>query len=222
MEDYLKRQNDFSNEKDYELAHIIGINSSINQCVQAHPSMADTILYPVGGIIIVEDLVEKNNQIFFRHGKNQISCFSISHNGKMIAVGFQSENIEKKFPTSIILWNYETKATLFEFTGITKGVNIIEFSPDDKFLAASGIDNSFYIWEVNTCFKAFSRINEIKLNFICWTKMSYDGKNPNYSLVTANVNTMTYFYFYYELASMQYNMKNNRFSLPNTGIKFFE
>lgn len=217
MEEYLKRQNDTSNEKDFELAHIIGINSSNYQCVQANPCMAETILYPVGGMIIIEDLREKNNQIFFRHGNNEISCFSVSHKGKMIAVGFISENIEKKFPTSIILWNYETKTIIYEFTGITKGVNIIEFSPDDRFLAAGGIDNSFYIWEISTGVKAFSRIHELKLSFICWTSMTYDGKNPNYSIVTSNVNNITYLYFYYELASMQYNMKNDRFTLPNTG-----
>jgi WD40 repeat protein len=220
MEEYIKNQNDSSNEKDFELAHIIGINSNVSNCVQASPSMSETILYPVGGIVIVEDLKEKNNQIFFRHGKNPISAFRISRRGTLIAVGFVSENIEKKFPTSIILWNYETKSVLYEFTGITKGVSILEFSPDDKFLAASGLDCSFYIWEIETGVKAFSRIYEVRLNFICWTNIFYEGKKPNYSLVTSNVNSINYFYFFYELSSMQYSMKNNKFTLPNTGNNY--
>jgi len=99
--------------------------------------MSDTIIYAVGGTVIVEDLNEKNNQIFFRHALNEISCIRLSNNGKFIAVGFISQLLDKKYPTSIILWEFETKTIIYEFTGITKGVSIIEFSPDDRFISGN-------------------------------------------------------------------------------------
>jgi len=137
----IKLQNSSQYEKDFELAHIIGFNNKASKCVQAHPIMADTIIYAVGGTVIVEDLNEKNNQIFFRHALNQISCIRLSNNGKFIAVGFSSQILDKKLPTSIILWEFETKNIIYEFTGITKGVSIIEFSPDDRFISGKQNNN---------------------------------------------------------------------------------
>ena len=135
----IKQQNSLQYETDFELAHIIGFNNKTSKCVQAHPIMSDTVIYAVGGTVIVEDLNEKNNQIFFRHALNQISCIRLSNNGKFIAVGFISQILEKKLPTSIILWEFETKTIIYEFTGITKGVSIIEFSPDDRFISGNYI-----------------------------------------------------------------------------------
>jgi len=133
----IKQQNATEYEKDFELAHIVGFNNKAQKCVQAHPIMSDTIIYAVGGTVIVEDLNEKNNQIFFRHALNEISCIRLSNNGKFIAVGFISQLLDKKYPTSIILWEFETKTIIYEFTGITKGVSIIEFSPDDRFISGN-------------------------------------------------------------------------------------
>ena len=55
----------------FELSHIIGLKLIEKDCVQCHPVMPETIIYAVGGIIICEDLTEKNNQVFFRHGQNR-------------------------------------------------------------------------------------------------------------------------------------------------------
>ena len=89
----------------FELAHIIGLKLLERDSVQCHPVMPETIIYSVGGIIICEDLTEKNNQVFFRHGQNKINCFKISHSGKYLAVGFTigEENFDKDIIASIIL-----------------------------------------------------------------------------------------------------------------------
>ena len=61
--------------------------------------MTETIIYNVGGIIISEDLTEKNNKVFFRHGKNKINFFKISNSGKYLTVGFTTgeENYIKNY-----------------------------------------------------------------------------------------------------------------------------
>lgn len=217
MEDYLRQQNNVDQEKDYEISHVIGLNTSLKKCVQTHPTMSDTIIYSVGGILIAEDLNEKNNQVFFRHGKNQISSFCISTTGRFIAIGFTTENLEKKMPASIILWDYEYKKVIYELTGIYKAVNILEFSQDDKFLAASGLDNSIFIWDVMTGEKCFSRIYEFPTNLIYWTTIDSDKKYPSYTLTEANVNSINYFQFNFELKSMQYSMQTSKFVLPSKG-----
>jgi len=208
--------------KDFELSHIIGLNTNLNSPVLSHPFMNETILYSVGGIVIAEDLSEKNNQVFFRHGGNQISAFKISNTGRFLAVGFirPTENLDQKLPVSIIIWDYENKRILYELQGITKGVSLIEFSQDDRFISAAALDNMFYIWEVETGYKCFSRIFEFPTNLINWTTINPNTSHknkPDYTITISSVNGMTYLTFYFELKSMQYNLKMSKFTLPSTG-----
>lgn len=211
--------------KDFELGHIIGLNTSVKSPVQCVPAMNEAIVYCVGGIVISEDLTEKNNQVFFRHGRNQISCFKLSNSGRFLAVGFTSgdQNLDKKLPVSIILWDFVTKELIYELTGISKAVTLIEFSQDDRFISATGLDNYLYIWEVETGYKCFSRVYEFPTTLIHWTTISPMQKNtsnpkPDYTITIGNINGLSYIQFYFELRSMQYNTRVSKFSLPSSGF----
>ena len=220
-------QNDDLN-KNFELSHIIGLNINHSKSVQCHPAMQEVIIYSVGGIIISEDLTEKNNQVFFRHGKNKINCFRISNSGKYLAVGFTTgeENYDKQLIASIILWDYENKQILYEINEIYKAVTLLEFSQDDKFLCAAGLDNTFFTWEVNTGYKCFNRVYEFPITFIYWTtifksKDTISNKSSNiydYTITIGNNTTLFYLNFYFELRTMQYNVKYSNFTLPSTGF----
>lgn len=203
-----------------ELSHIIGLNHSIPNCVQAHPVLNETIGYCVGGNFITEDLNNKSKQVIFRHETNQISAFKISHSGKYLAVGFVSSNLDKKFPAQITFWDYENKKILHIFQGIFKGVRSIDFSPDDKFISALGLDNSFFIWDTETGNRAYNRVFEFNTNLIRWVRLFYykDSKYPNYSIIVSNINNLYHYEFVFELKSMQYNMNYNKFSVPSSGL----
>ena len=212
----------------FELSHIIGLKLLERDSVQCHPVMPETIIYSVGGIIICEDLTEKNNQVFFRHGQNKINCFKISHSGKYLAVGFTTgeENFDKDLIASIILWDYENKKIMYEINEIYKAVTLLEFSQDDKFLSAMGLNNTFYTWEVAKGNKCFSRVYETPINFILWTCMfkSKDTLNNtnsdhyDYTITIGNDQVLYYADFYFELRTMQYNIKFEKFILPSTGL----
>ncbi|MCQ2816524.1 MAG: WD40 repeat domain-containing protein [archaeon] len=214
--------------KNFELAHIIGLNITSAKSLQCHPSMQESVIYSVGGIIISEDLMEKNNQIFFRHGNNKINCFRISNTGKYLAVGFTTgeENYDKDLLASIILWDYENKKILYEIREIYKAVTILEFSQDDKFFSAAGLDNTFYTWEVSNGYKCFHRVYECPVTFIHWTKMfksrdTIQNRQSNYydyTITITNNSALSYLDFYFELRTMQYNVRNNNFVLPSTGF----
>ena len=239
MKDYVNDQNSEVNTKDFELSHIIGLNTNIEKCIQAHPTMSDTIIYSVGGIIIVEDLNDRNNQIYFRHGTNQIGAFRISNNGQFLAVGFISDNLEKKIPSSVILWNFETKEVIYELTGIFKGVSLLEFTHDDQYLSAAGLDNSIFIWQIQTGYKCFHKVFEFDINLLQWTYIFMDKNmqevenqqnnqnaennlqpkqnNTEYYLTIANVNVIHYVKFYYDFTTSQFFTNFSRFNLPSTG-----
>ena len=212
----------------FELSHIIGLKLLERDSVQCHPVMPETIIYSVGGIIICEDLTEKNNQVFFRHGQNKINCFKISHSGKYLAVGFTTgeENFDKDLIASIIVWDYGNKKIMYEINEIYKAVTLLEFSQDDKFLSAMGLNNTFYTWEVAKGNKCFSRVYETPINFILWTCMfkSKDTLNNtnsdhyDYTITIGNDQVLYYADFYFELRTMQYNIKFEKFILPSTGL----
>jgi WD40 repeat protein len=209
--------------KDFELSHIIGLNTKLREPVQSHPLMNETIIYSVGGIVITEDLSEKNNQVFFRHGSQDISCFKISNTGRFLAVGFTrgEQNFDKKLPVSIILWDYQNKEILYELTGLFKAVTSITFSNDDKFISALSQENSFFIWEVDTGIKCYSRIYEHKIDLIYWTAI-LSGTNTSgrsdYTITITSVNGLIYLHLFFELKSMQYNTRQSKFTLPSTGL----
>lgn len=218
MKDYVSEQNNENFKRDFELSHIIGLNSNIEKCIQAHPTMQDSLIYSVGGIIVVEDLNDRNNQVYFRHGRNQIGAFKISNNGKFLAVGFISDNLEKAIPTSVFLWNFESKEVIYELSGILKGVSSIEFSQDDQYIAAAGLDNSIYIWQLETGYKCFHKTFEFSINLLQWTYIfMYNNNNntnnnnklntPNNSSSNNNNNNNIY----------EVNDLNNNYS-PNSNI----
>ena len=212
----------------FELAHIIGLKLLERDSVQCHPVMPETIIYAVGGIIICEDLTEKNNQVFFRHGQNKINCFKISHSGKYLAVGFTigEENFDKDIIASIILWDYENKKIMYEINEIYKAVTLLEFSQDDKFLSAVGLDNTFYTWEVEKGNKCFSRVYETPINFILWTCMfkskdtinNQNSDHYDYTITIGKEQMLYYADFYFELRTMHYNIKFEKFIFPSTGL----
>ena len=227
-EEIEKINNEDEKNINFELSHIIGLKFLERDSVQCHPVMPETIIYSVGGIIICEDLTEKNNQVFFRHGQNKINCFKISHSGKYLAVGFTigEENFDKDLIASIILWDYENKRIMYEINEIYKAVNLLEFSQDDKFISAVGQDNTFYTWEVAKGNKCFSRVYETPINFVLWTCMfkskdtlnNQNSEHYDYTITIGNDQVLYYADFYFELRTMQYNIKFEKFILPSTGL----
>jgi WD40 repeat protein len=215
MEDYILSQNQEST-KDFELSHIIGINTKIPNCLQAHSVLSETISYTVGGILIVEDLNEKNNQVYFRHGTNQINCFKLSNTGKFIAVGFVAGLLDKKLPVSIILWDTENKSVVYELTGMFMGVTHIEYSQDDRFLLACGLDNSIFIWDLKSGDKIFHRIYEFPITCAFWTTITLEGnhKYPSYTISVANMQSINLMTLYFELKTMKYNFKMDKLATP--------
>jgi WD40 repeat protein len=124
------------------------------------------------------------------------------------------------------LWDYENKKIMYEINEIYKAVTLLEFSQDDKFLSAMGLNSTFYTWEVAKGNKCFSRVYETPINFILWTCMfkSKDTLNNtnsdhyDYTITIGNDQVLYYADFYFELRTMQYNIKFEKFILPSTGL----
>lgn len=202
-----------------DISYIFGLNSRINLSVQFHPILQETIVYVVGGIIITEDLNDKYNQVYFYHEK-QISSFKVSNSGKYLAVGLINNVLEKDILASVIIWDYENKKIILELKGIKKGVKNLEFSPDDQFVSALGLDNSLFIWEIPKGLVVYNRFYDITVNMIKWVRMYFNDENnyPKYNIILSTINDIYDYNMKFQLKSMQYHIDYIKFAVPNSGL----
>ena len=172
-----------------ELEHSIGYNGRYQDTVHYHPRDKDTIIYNIGGLLVIENLLDKHQQQFLRGHDMEISAISVSNSGNIIATG-QLGTVFQKLPDApIILWNYETKEPIAVLKGMQVCVKKLAFSPDDCFLAALGENNTFIIWDTRDGSVIHTRVTEFPSSVIAWgdeIDVTTNPKHPSYSLITAN------------------------------------
>ena len=85
----------------------------------------------------------------------------------------------------------------------------LAFSPDDRFLAALGANNTFIIWDTRDGSAIHTRVTEYPINIIAWEDRidSTNPKHPSYNLVTANQSRVFLNKLEFEISSMQYILK---------------
>ena len=69
------------------MEHSIGFNGKFTDTVLYHPTEKDTLVYPIGGLLVIENLHDKHKQEFLRGHDMDISAVAISNSGKLIATG---------------------------------------------------------------------------------------------------------------------------------------
>jgi WD40 repeat protein len=119
------------------------------------------------------------------------------------------------------MWDYQNKNIIYELTGLFKSIKHIDFSIDDKFIFTLSQENSFYIWDLETGFLCYSKLNEFKIDLIYWTEILtgiHSYGRPEYTITICSSNGLSYLQLYFELKSMQCNSKQSKFFLPSCGL----
>lgn len=88
-------------------------------------------------------------------------------------------------------------------------VKKLTFSPDDRFLAALGENNTFIICDTRDGSAVHTRVFEFPLHTICWGDILHDQnpKHPSYVLVSANQTNVFINMLEFDIGSMQYSLK---------------
>ena len=104
--------------------------------------------------------------------------------------------------------------------GIKVSVAKLAFSPDDRYLAAIGENNSFIVWDTRDGSAIHTRIFEHPLNMLSWGDIINTGnpKFPSYIIVTANTKNVFINTLEFDISTMQYFLKQGFCQLPNTGL----
>lgn len=70
-----------------EMEHSIGYNGKYLGTVHYHPFDKDSLIYNIGGLLVIENLHDKHQQQFLRGHDMEISAIAVSNSGSLIATG---------------------------------------------------------------------------------------------------------------------------------------
>ena len=70
-----------------EMEHSIGYNSKYADTIKFHPTEKDTLVYNIGGLLVIENLHDKHKQEFLRGHDMELSTIAVSNSGNLIATG---------------------------------------------------------------------------------------------------------------------------------------
>jgi len=186
--------------------HSIGYNGKYPDTIKFHPTMENTLIYNIGGLLVVENLQDKHKQEFLRGHDMEITAIAVSNSGNMIATGQKGTVFQRTADAPIILWNMQTKKPMAVLRGVQDQVLKLQFSPDDKFLACIGQNSTFIVWKVQDGQPIHTRVTEMPLSLLKWGELdtSVNPKHPTYTLVTGNANQVTINRLEFDISSMQY------------------
>ena len=171
-----------------EMEHSIGYNSKYADTIKFHPTEKDTLVYNIGGLLVIENIHDKHKQEFLRGHDMELSTIAVSNSGQLIATGQRGTVFQRTPDAPVILWSYQTRKPLIVLKGIQECVNKLAFSPDDRFLACVGQNNTLIIWSTQDGKAIYSRITEQPFTILAWGPLRTDinPKHPTYSLVTSS------------------------------------
>ena len=146
---------------DLTINGVIGFSGSVPNGLTYTPC-GGYVLYPLGSVIVVKS-TQTNSQAFLEGHSSDVSCLSVSKNGKLLASGQKNKNVT---PAHVLVWDMDVaKANCDDPSGASNGgalkhrlhqhlggVQDADFSHDDQFLCTLGAqdDNAVVVWEIDT------------------------------------------------------------------------
>ncbi len=203
-----------------ELEHLIGYTGQHYDSVKFHPQEDDTYVFTVGAVLAIAKVKDPRQQRFLRGHDAAVCAFCISPCGRFVASGQVASKRYKGSMAPIIVWNWNGSYR-GQFPGLTGSVVSLAFSPDSRYLAASGANNMFYIWDLESGEVLVAKRQEKLVTSLAWGPMSRgrSRRNPTYSLVTTPSPVVQYHLLEFETKSMRYELKTYPCQFPSRGLK---
>ena len=118
-----------------ELEHAIGFYGHASQPLHVHPD-GESIVYVLGGCIVISQLRDSHNQAFLRGHDDLITCLDVSSTGALIASGQTGDNAD------VVVWEYlpadgdapPSGRELYRLQEHDGGILFVHFTSDERFL----------------------------------------------------------------------------------------
>ena len=104
----------------------------------------------LGASVVIGDVNDPHKQRFLHGHDAEVSALDVSSSGRFIASGQLRSTQVVTGDASVMAWDAARGVCLYTFFGLGEGVLHVAFSPDEKFLAAAGSDNTLAVWDMST------------------------------------------------------------------------
>lgn len=205
-------------EASAELEHFCGYGGKHLNTVRYHPIQAETLIYTAAAAIIIENVNDPHKQEFLRGHDNEVSALDVSQNGKLVASGQLGSPGRKGDLAPVVVWDFEKRQSFIEFSGLAHAVLCVKFSPDGRFLVATGADQTIYVWDVSTGEVVYHRRTESACYMVVWGAQSA-GRYPSYELCTAYDSQVLVHTLSFDVSGMCYRLKSEAVQLPSSGLQ---
>lgn len=227
----------------YELSYISGYKGTHSSCALFHPILEDVAIYSIGSLVVISSIRDPRKQQLLKNHNEDVCTIAVSPNGEFIASGQKGSQYYSKNAAPVVISHFKTGEKVLQLDGLCKQVLALSFSPDSRFLAASGANGIFYVWNVLTGAVVVSKRAEASVTSIAWGEMitSYNqssdknggyhhdsyqssvadmvlSKNPTYFLCSSNGAHVRYHRLVYSRKKMQYLLNTNNCALPSRGL----
>jgi WD40 repeat protein len=208
-----------------ELEHVFGYSGKFQSTVQYHKTDPSLILYTIGSLIVLEDVNNKHSQWFLKGHDNEVTCLAVSNNGQLIASGQLGSPFHKHHEAPVILWSFQSKSPLTQFSGLLGRTIKVEFSRDSLYLSALTEEGRLVVWDCRDGSSIYNRRGEFPVTAFAWGAVGESSqglrganRHNSYTLVTAYPGQVTVNYFDYDISSMSYKISVAACQLPSAGM----
>jgi len=203
-----------------ELEHFIGYGGRHLNTVHYHPQQVETLIYAAAAVIIIEDVNDPHKQEFLRGHDAQVSALDISLNGKLLVSGQQGSPYRKGAVAPVIVWDFDNRQRYTEFNGLAHSVLCVRFSPDGRFLVATGANQMIFVWDVSTGEVVYSRRTESPCFLGVWGDIQdTGGRYPSYTLCTTYDNQVFVHNMAFDVGRMCYALQTEAVQFPSAGLQ---
>ena len=131
-----------------ELEHVIGWTGAYPQTLCLHPTEETTFFSALGASVVIGDVYDPHKQRFLRAHDADVTALDVSSTGRLCASGQRRSALIATGDATVHVWEVARGSIVYTLFGLTEAVQIISFSPDERFLVAASADNTIAIWDM--------------------------------------------------------------------------
>ena len=216
----------FPDKDPLQLEHMLGFAGNYRSTVLCLPNDESTYVKSMGALISVESLKDVHSQRFLRAHDMQVSCLALSKSGKLLASGQVGTKNFKGLAAPIFIWDmsYPQPRRVNVLRGITSRVNVIDFSPDERFVIGCGEDSLIYLWDASTGEVIYGQRVAHNVSLVKWVDCFQDSNRcVCYELTFVIGSTVYKGILSFEQLRVQWQLKMTPYQMPGANVvRFFE